>query len=142
MPAPSNSRREDSAAAAEHQRVRQRAAAARHGNSADCSLTVALRAALRRDPTLGLKKLTKIIQEEGGHPNASSKDIRNVLAAVESTAPPVRTEQEQFELMMQQRREAFATRKRESRIAGCMAVMGVAAIMWAVWNVFRRFDDA
>ena len=130
MPKTSNGRREGSAAAAEDQRVRQRAAAARHVNSADSSLTVALRAALRRDPTLGLKKLTKIVQEEAGHPNASSKDV-----------PPLRTEQENFELMMQHRREAIATRKRESRIAGCMVLMGVAAIMWGVWTLFRLFDD-
>jgi hypothetical protein len=141
MPKTSNGRREGSAAAAEDQRVRQRAAAARHVNSADSSLTVALRAALRRDPTLGLKKLTKIVQEEAGHPNASSKDVRNALTALDFTAPPLRTEQENFELMMQHRREAIATRKRESRIAGCMVLMGVAAIMWGVWTLFRLFDD-
>lgn len=143
MPKPSNGRSDGAAARAERQRaetVRQRAAAARRVSSADTSLTGALLNALRRDPTLGLKKLTRIVQEEG-YPSASTKDVRTTLAALESTAPPVRTEQENFELMMQQRREAIATRKRESRIAGCMVVMGIAAIMCAVWKAFRLLDD-
>ena len=144
MPKPSHERSDGAAARAERQRaetVRQRAAAARRVCSADTSLTGALLTALRRDPTLGLKKLTNIVREEGGHPNASTKDVRAALATLESTAPPVRTEQEKFELMMQQRREAIATRRRESRIAGCAVVMGIVAIMCAVWKAFRLLDD-
>lgn len=145
MPKPSSGRcNNDTIGEAERQRaqtVRQRAAAARHGSTTDCSLIGALRAALRRDPTLGLKKLTKIVQEEGGHPNASTKDVRTALSALESTAPPVQTEQESFERMMQLRRDEIARRKRESRQAGCMVVLGVVAIMCAVWKAFRLLDD-
>ena len=143
MPRPSSGRRDDTADTAERQRaetVRQRAAAARRASSDDSGLTSAVRTALRRDPTLGLKKLTKIVQTD--HPNSTTKDVRTALAHIESTAPPVRTEQENFELMMQQRREQIERRKRESRLAGCMVVMGVAAIMCAVWNLFRLFDDS
>eukprot|EP01046_Picozoa_sp_COSAG06_P035414 COSAG06_NODE_3805_length_4889_cov_10.869520_3_plen_173_part_00 len=126
----------------------QRRPTAHHGGggpggsseSSEDALTATIRAALRRDPALGLKKLTKIVQEEGGHPNASTRDVRTALAALEASAPPVESEQDAFERMMQRRREETVMRKRESRQAVCIMMAGMCFLLGGVWIFFQTFD--
>lgn len=93
--------------AADQERVRQRQRASggtgvrqRQQQRSDDPVTATIRAALRRDPAVGLKRLTKIVQAE--HAEATMKDVRAALAAVEAQAPPAPANegQDPFERMM------------------------------------------
>ena len=127
------------ASAEDQERVRQRQRAARRPASDD-PLTATIRAALRRDPAVGLKRLAKIVKAEG-HVAAGTREVRAALAALEAQAPPSADEgKDPFERMMMMRDAQREKRKHESRQAMCLVLLALLAFVFGVWTLAATLD--